>query len=112
MASSCCVCGICYSLQLTKPAVVWCFECDDGLCDECRKRHGVSRASRDHQTIPAEKYQELPAQVFRFSQICTAHNVTYKIYCKVHNCFCCNRCVIEKHNTCKDLESIDDIIKN
>ncbi|CAG2249871.1 unnamed protein product [Mytilus edulis] len=35
MATNWGICGICENLQFTKPSVVWCSECDEGLCGDC-----------------------------------------------------------------------------
>ncbi|XP_071121446.1 uncharacterized protein [Mytilus edulis] len=112
MASNWAICGICDFRHVTKPSVVWCSECDEGLCDDCKEHHSISKSSRDHDIVPIDDYQNLPSEVLQVSQSCRKHNQRFQIFCKKHDCPCCKKCVIEVHNECKDFVDIDDIIKN
>ncbi|CAC5395474.1 unnamed protein product [Mytilus coruscus] len=112
MASNWTVCGVCDSLKIAKPSVVYCSECDEGLCDECDKHHAVSKASRAHCTIPVDEYNKLPTDILEIRHNCLKHNEKYLIYCRKHDCPCCHKCVIESHNDCKDIIAIVDIIKD
>ncbi|XP_071141799.1 uncharacterized protein [Mytilus edulis] len=112
MASNWTVCGICDFRNINKASVVWCSECDEGLCDECKEHHGASKSSRNHSIIPVTEYQKLPMKVLEITQTCQKHKEQYQTFCKKHDCRCCIRCVIETHNDCKDLKAIDDIVQN
>ncbi|CAG2254826.1 unnamed protein product [Mytilus edulis] len=112
MASNWSICGICDFRQFTKPSVVWCSECDEGLCDDCKEHHSISKASRDHDTVTICDYQNLPTEVLQIAQSCRKHNQKYQIFCKTHDCPCCKKCVIDEHNECKEFVDIDDVIKN
>ncbi|CAG2254824.1 unnamed protein product [Mytilus edulis] len=112
MASNWTVCGICDFKHVTKPSVVWCSECDEGLCDDCKEHHSISKASREHDTVPIGDYQNLPTEVLQVAQSCRKHNQKYQIFCKIHDCPCCKKCVIDEHNECKEFVDIDDVIKN
>ncbi|VDI28812.1 Hypothetical predicted protein [Mytilus galloprovincialis] len=114
MASSWTACGVCDSKEITKPSVIWCSECDKGLCAECDKHHAVSKASRKHSTLPITEYtcSKLPTVILEITHTCSKHNEKYQTYCKKHDRPCCHRCVIETHNDCKDITAINDIIKD
>ncbi|XP_052065984.1 uncharacterized protein LOC127705679 [Mytilus californianus] len=112
MASNWSVCGICDFRHVTKPSVVWCSECDEGLCDDCNEHHSISKSSRDHDIVPIDDYQNLPTAVLQIAQSCRKHNKKYHIFCKKHDCPCCKKCVVEEHNECKDIVDIDDAIKD
>ncbi|CAG2201285.1 unnamed protein product [Mytilus edulis] len=112
MASNWTVCGVCDFRNINKASVVWCSECDEGLCDECKEHHGASKSSRNHSIIPVTEYQKLPIKVLEITQTCQKHKEQYQTFCKKHDCPCCRRCVIETHNDCKDLTAIDDIVQN
>ncbi|CAG2213998.1 unnamed protein product [Mytilus edulis] len=112
MACNWTVCGVCDSLEITKPSDVWCSECDEGLYTECGKHHAVSKASRSHSTIPIAEYKQLPTDILKIVHTCSKHNEKFQTYCKKHDCPCCHRCVIETHNGCIDITAIDDIIKD
>ncbi|CAG2231178.1 unnamed protein product [Mytilus edulis] len=110
MASNWTVCGVCDFQNIQKTSVVWCSECDEGLCDECKEHHSAVKSSRNHRVIPVTDYQKLPLNVLAITQTCQKHKEQYQTFCKKHDCPCCRRCVIETHNDCKDLTAIDDII--
>ncbi|XP_071141807.1 E3 ubiquitin-protein ligase TRIM71-like [Mytilus edulis] len=112
MASNWTVCGVCDFRNINKASVVWCSECDEGLCGECREHHGASKSTRNHDVISITEYQKLPSNVLEITQTCQKHKEQYQTFCKKHDCPCCRRCVIEKHNDCKDLTAIDDIVQN
>ncbi|XP_071123643.1 uncharacterized protein [Mytilus edulis] len=112
MACNWSVCGICDFRHVTKPSIVWCSECEEGLCDDCIEHHSISKSSRDHNTVPISYYQNLPTEVLQVAQSCTKHNQKYQIFCKIHDCPCCKKCIIDEHNECKEFVDIDDVIKN
>ncbi|XP_063397743.1 tripartite motif-containing protein 2-like [Mytilus trossulus] len=105
------VCGVCEYRNINKSSVVWCSECAEGLCDECKEHHAASKSSRDHNILPISEYQKLPTNILEITQTCPKHNEKYQIYCKKHDCPCCRRCVVETHDDCKELNAIDDVIK-
>ncbi|XP_071141793.1 uncharacterized protein [Mytilus edulis] len=112
MASNWTVCGVCNFRNINTASEVWCSECDEGLCGECREHHGASKSTRSHDTISITEYQKLPTNVLEITQTCQKHKEHYQTFCKKHDCPCCRRCVIETHNDCNDLTAIEDIVKN
>lgn len=112
MASNLALCGVCESLQISKLVFVWCSDCNEGLCDDCEKRHSVSLGTRNHKTMPFEKFQELSKHKFQNKRTCSRHCETYQTYCQTHDCLCCHTCVIETHKTCDDVRAIVDVVKN
>ncbi|XP_063397744.1 uncharacterized protein LOC134682071 [Mytilus trossulus] len=112
MSSKLTVCGVCEYRNITKPSVVWCSECDEGLCEECKEHHAASKGSREHSIVPISEYQQLPSNILEITQSCQKHNEKYVIFCKKHDCPCCRRCVVETHDDCKELNAIDDVIRN
>ncbi|CAC5417947.1 unnamed protein product [Mytilus coruscus] len=56
-------CGPCEARNTTEIAVVWCIDCDDGLCPSCLEHHEVSKASNKHQTIPVMEFKTLRKQI-------------------------------------------------
>lgn len=57
------VCGICVLRHISKLSVVWCPECDEGLCEECKEHHTLSKSSRYHSVIAVSDYQKLPSDI-------------------------------------------------
>ncbi|XP_063402619.1 uncharacterized protein LOC134686784 [Mytilus trossulus] len=111
MASKWSNCGVCDYRQVTKPSVVWCSECEEGLCGDCREHHSISRASRNHKTVSIAEYKKLLKDILQIATICKIHNEKYELFCRKHDCPCCKKCV-KSHNDCKGLTDINDLIKN
>ena len=112
MATSRIDCGVCNLRSIAKPSVLWCHDCDEGLCTDCTEHHGLSKGTRDHTTVPTAEYQTLPANIISVAQFCNVHKEKYQTFCRKHDCPCCRRCVIEHHNKCEHLSAIDDVIQN
>ncbi|XP_063448323.1 E3 ubiquitin-protein ligase TRIM47-like [Mytilus trossulus] len=112
MSSKLIDCGVCEYRNINKPSVVWCSECDEGLCEECKEHHAASKGSRSHHSVPVSEYQKLPTNILAITQTCPKHDEKYQIFCKKHDCLCCRRCVTETHNGCQEMDVIDDVIKN
>lgn len=112
MASSTPVCSICDQNNITKPSMIWCFECDEGLCLECKGHHSLSKGTRKHTTVPMSEYQKLPCDIVKITQSCVKHNEKFNIYCKKHESLCCAICIVEKHLACRDFVKLADIIHN
>ena len=105
-------CGICNLRNISKNSVIWCTECDEGLCVDCQEHHNLSKASRNHTTTPISDYLQLPSNILQISQFCSKHTEKYQTFCKKHDTPCCRKCVIESHNKCIDLAAIDDVTRN
>ncbi|XP_076115853.1 uncharacterized protein LOC143083476 [Mytilus galloprovincialis] len=112
MATSTNNCGVCELRHITKPSVVWCTECDEGLCPECQEHHSLSKGTRNHGVIPITEYTKLPAAVLMISQNCSKHDKKYQMYCQKHECPCCSKCIVESHKDCRDIVELDDVIYN
>ncbi|CAC5388608.1 unnamed protein product [Mytilus coruscus] len=111
MATNWNICGVCDNLQITKNSVVWCSECDEGLCGECKNYHAVSKASKSHETVSIAEYKKLPTEVLQIAQTCKLHNEKFELFCRKHDCPCCKKCV-KSHNDCKSLTDINELIKD
>ncbi|CAC5403796.1 unnamed protein product [Mytilus coruscus] len=111
MASNWKLCGVCELRNISKQSVIWCSDCEEDLCDDCREHHGLSKGSRNHETVTIAEYQKLPRNVIQIAQSCRKHDQKYQIFCKKHDCPCCKRCVVEDHNKCEDLKDLDDVIE-
>ncbi|CAC5416841.1 unnamed protein product [Mytilus coruscus] len=105
-------CSVCTLRHITKPSIVWCTECDEGLCTECKEHHSLTKSSRSHSVIPFTEYHKLPADILKITHYCTKHDKRYQIYCQKHEFPCCSKCIMESHNECRDLVELDDVIHN
>lgn len=112
MASNTPLCGICQNRNVNNTAVIWCNDCDEGLCSSCNGFHEASKGSRRHDTLDIAAYLKIPAQKRKTGQRCIAHNKRYSSFCKKHDAPCCEQCVIAEHTACKDIIDICDVSSN
>ncbi|CAG2195120.1 TIF1B [Mytilus edulis] len=112
MASSSQNCGVCDLRHINKPSIIWCTECDEGLCQECQEHHSLSKGSRNHSTIAITEYQTLSSDVLQITQYCNIHKEKIIIYCRKHERPCCRKCIVETHNECRDIDNLEDVIQN
>ena len=112
MSSSPSVCGICDIRHICKQSELWCSECDEGLCVDCAEHHSLSKASRNHTTIPISEYRKLPSNVLKIREFCNEHDERFQIYCQKHACPCCRICIIESHNKCQDITVLEDVVQD
>jgi hypothetical protein len=89
MATSTVPCNICFVRCITKSSAVWCSECDEGFCTDCKKYHSLAKTTRDHVTITIGEYQKIPPFIVRINPLCDEHCEKYQMYCKDHENVCC-----------------------
>ncbi|XP_052082875.1 E3 ubiquitin-protein ligase TRIM71-like isoform X2 [Mytilus californianus] len=111
MATSVPICDICMTDDTRKPASVWCAECEEAICKDCEQQHSRMKLTKNHQPIPIIDYQKLPSSVAEITQTCKVHNRKLDFYCLIHNEPCCVSCVSQKHDTCKSLEPITEVME-
>jgi len=111
MSSSPSVCGLCDIRHICKQSELWCPECDEELCIDCAEHHSLSKASRNHKTIPISEYRKLPSNVLKIREFCNEHDERFQTYCKKHCCPCCRICIVESHNECKDITVLEDVVE-
>ncbi|XP_071126639.1 uncharacterized protein [Mytilus edulis] len=104
-------CDICDNLYMTKPAIAWCSECDEFICDDCERKHGIQKATRHHNTTSIDDYQKLPSSVSNISQECNDHHKKLNFYCATHNEPCCVSCISAEHTNCRELKELSEIVK-
>ncbi|XP_063448795.1 uncharacterized protein LOC134728210 [Mytilus trossulus] len=112
MASYTQKCDVCDLRNINKPSIIWCTECDEGLCQECQEHHSLSKGTRNHNTIAFTKYQTLPIDVLQITQYCSSHEDKFIMYCRKHERPCCRRCIIEIHKECPNIDNLEDVIQN
>ncbi|CAC5372552.1 unnamed protein product [Mytilus coruscus] len=105
-------CGPCEARHTTEIAVVWCIDCDDGLCPSCLEHHKVSKASNKHQTIPVSKYAEVESVSSLIKLECEEHNQKLSFFCQDHYPTACALCIPEKHQQCTGIKPIEQLAQH
>ncbi|CAC5423757.1 unnamed protein product [Mytilus coruscus] len=111
MASSVPICDICMTDIITKPASVWCSECEEAICYGCERQHGRMGLTKNHTTLPIKDYQKLPSSVAAIKEKCIGHSLRFDFYCVIHNEPCCMSCVLEKHGTCQKVKPLSEVME-
>lgn len=111
MASNWNLCGVCENRLITNPSVVWCSDCNEGLCGDCEKHHSNFKKTKRHQTVSIAEYKKLPTDIMKIAQVCKIHNKKFDLFCRKHDCPCCKKCA-KVHSECKGLTNINELIKN
>lgn len=101
------LCDSCDRLGDSQPAISWCPECCDQLCENCVKYHHGNRLTMQHKVCNiADKNHIYSKKVDYF---CKNHRYNrLEVYCLVHEEPCCLLCATVSHSTCKQVSSLDD----
>ena len=80
-------CDLCQGRHITKQAVEYCLRCEEALCADCIAHHKLSKASKNHQTIPINEYKNLPIFIQQIKQYCDDHGDISEFHCPTHDVF-------------------------
>ena len=104
-------CDLCQGRHITKQAEEYCLRCEEALCADCIAHHKLSKASKNHQTIPINEYKNLPIFIQQIKQYCDDHGDISEFHCPTHDVVCCKRCITSSHRECKDIIIIEDLLE-
>ncbi|CAC5391104.1 unnamed protein product [Mytilus coruscus] len=102
------ICTICHYDDISKAEVTWCKECEVFFCGDCEKPHKKLRVTMLHKTMSSQDCQKLPTFMQEISSQCRDHNKKFERYCVSHACPCCDQCITDKHQNCRDIEALLD----
>ncbi|CAG2188695.1 unnamed protein product [Mytilus edulis] len=57
-------------------------------------------------------YQNLPEFMRNIKNNCEDHDKKYELFCAFHDCACCIKCIKDKHDNCKGLVPLDEVVGN
>ena len=102
-------CHWCERMSKSEVAVVWCKDCKDALCDQCKSVHAVMRYFA-HTFVPIGDVGQLESLLLEVEEPCPLHKgKVYEVYCSDHTMLCCSVCFATKHRKCEDVKSLDEI---
>lgn len=106
-------CDSCRRVDTVSHASVFCYQCNEQLCDQCNKHHKMNKASSSHKTQSMTEVKDVRTlgMLKRLTQ-CPVHEAKrIKYLCKEHDELCCNECAIVKHRKCENVVSLDEEIE-
>ena len=105
----------CSNCERGLPAITWCTECEDSLCEQCNDAHQMMKAFKSHQTIAVEEFVKNPKLVLSTPEkpeACKSHSKqALDLYCKTCSSLICRDCTLKDHpRETHDFDFIDDVV--
>ncbi|KAL3888535.1 hypothetical protein ACJMK2_000901 [Sinanodonta woodiana] len=100
------VCNDCQAQDVISPAKNMCTVCEEALCIQCSKMHGISRLSANHTILKIEDLPSKQHTVLQNSEMfrCTEHtSFPVEYYCKGHGTQLCVKCAVDDHASCPEV---------
>ncbi|KAL3888548.1 hypothetical protein ACJMK2_000914 [Sinanodonta woodiana] len=100
------VCNACQAHDFISPAENLCTVCEEALCIQCSKMHGMSRLSTSHTILKIEDLPSKQQTVLQDNEIfrCTEHgSLPVEYYCKDHETQLCVKCFVDDHAKCPEV---------
>ena len=106
-------CESCETVNL--PAVMWCMDCSNSFCVECKDAHNRLKAFKSHATVAVDEFLKNPKLVLSTSEkpkVCRSHvKQALDLYCKTCSSLICRDCTLKDHpRETHDFDFIDDIV--
>ena len=106
----------CSSCEEGLPAITWCVECENSLCEHCNDAHQRMKAFKSHKTVPVKEFVKNPKLVYHSTpekpQSCKSHGKqALDLYCKTCSSLICRDCTLKDHpRETHDFDFIDDVV--
>ncbi|OWF41920.1 uncharacterized protein LOC110461790 [Mizuhopecten yessoensis] len=105
------LCAPCQRGKESNPAEVWCTDCGEKLCKQCRIYHERSKASSSHRLVSVSTIVGGICDVM-VNEICPSHDgKQLDVYCVDHSVMCCGVCVSVSHRHCNNVKPIEDVVR-
>ncbi|XP_071177803.1 E3 ubiquitin-protein ligase TRIM39-like [Mytilus edulis] len=101
-------CGPCIEGKVNTKAVIWCYNCDEGLCSTCSGHHKRSKGTCDHKTIDIKSYKP---SIKAIKTECDKHGQQLNLYCPSHLMPCCDKCISNSHSKCTEIKSLASVVE-
>ena len=97
------------------PAVEWCVECENSLCECCNDAHQRMKAFKAHTIVAVEQFVKNPKLVLSTPEkpeACKSHGKqALDLYCKTCSSLICRDCTLKDHpRETHDFDFIDDVV--
>ena len=105
-------CESCETVDL--PAVMWCIDCNNSFCVDCKDAHKRLKAFKSHTTVAVEDFLKNPKLVLSTPEkpeMCKSHGKqALDLYCKTCSCLICRDCTLKDHpHETHDFDFIDSV---
>ena len=105
----------CSTCEDDLPAVTWCIECENSLCEQCNDAHQRMKPFKSHKTVAAKEFVKNPKLVLSTPEkpeACKSHSKqALDLYCKTCSSLICRDCTLKDHpRETHDFDFIDDVV--
>ena len=107
----------CGSCEDDLPAVTWCIECKNCLCEQCNDAHQRMKAFKSHKIVMVEEFVKEPKLALSSSTpekpevTCKIHSKDIDLYCNTCNALICRDCTLKDHpRKTHDVDYIDNVV--
>ena len=102
------LCGACLSANENRPAVKFCLDCSQPICQQCVDSHGKINQIRNHKLV--DKVDDESAKIAALVSSCLScanhPDKNVELVCKDHDVMCCITCVTVGHRNCRQVSEI------
>ena len=99
------LCAACKADGDNKPAIKYCLDCSQQICQQCVDSHRRIKQIQNHKLLDNTNEESLKLSQFLSSNLkCPKHpDKTIELECKEHDVMCCLTCAIVEHRRCKQV---------
>ena len=106
---------ICSNCEDGLPAITWCVECENSLCEPCNDAHRRMKLFKSHTTVAVEQFVKNPKLILSTPEkpeACKSHvKQSLDLYCKTCSSLICRDCTFKDHpRETHDFDFIDDVV--
>ncbi|XP_053393018.1 tripartite motif-containing protein 45-like [Mercenaria mercenaria] len=105
------LCKGCLRDETHVPATVYCRECSELLCGDCKRHHTKNKFTSGHIVIDMKGDLSETKSFDYVNKLTKCHyhpTEEVKYLCKDHDQLCCNECAVITHRRCSDIVSLAD----
>ena len=94
-----------------RPAIQYCLDCDELLCEVCTDCHKKFKSTKDHNLVRCEERDDYEgARLLSKSLLCPRHSDKFiEVRCAEHNDLCCITCATIIHRKCNTIEEVKNL---
>ncbi|XP_065889182.1 E3 ubiquitin-protein ligase TRIM71-like [Dysidea avara] len=107
-------CGKC---EEDAPAITWCLDCEEALCQDCNEFHRKWKDFKSHKTVPVSEFLQNPKQAVATpekAEFCKSHTrQALDLYCKTCSSLICRDCTLKDHprgHRDHDFDFVDEVV--